>query len=85
MAQTWRAVAEAAWELGLPLPGYHLVRILVRRVRALREAKDAARRAALEVLASFPSPYVVHIGNALGQFVEASACRQIVLEQHKPP
>jgi hypothetical protein len=85
MAQTWRAVGEAAWELGLPRPGYHMVRVLVQRVRTLREAKDAVRRAALEVLASFPSPYVVHLRDALGQLVEASAREQLVLEQHKPP
>ena len=85
LAQTWRAVGEAAWELGLPRPGYHMVRVLVRRVRTLREAKDAVRRAALEVLASFPSPYVVHLRNALGQLIDASARERLVVEQHKPP
>ena len=83
MAQTWRAVGEAAWELGLPRPGYHVVRVLVQRVRMLREARDALRRAALQVLASFPSPYVGHLRDALGQLVDAYA--QLVLEQHKPP
>jgi len=85
IAQTWRAVGEAAWELGLPRPGYHMVRGLVRRVRMLREAKDAVRRAALEVLASFPSQYVAHLRSALDQLVEASARERLVLEQHKPP
>ena len=85
MAQTWRAVGEAAWELGLPRPGYHMIRVLVRRVRTLRDAKEATRRAALEVLASFPSPYVVHLRDALAQLVEARAHERLVLEQHKPP
>jgi hypothetical protein len=85
MAQTWRAVGAAAWELGLPRPGYHMTRLLVRRVRTLREAKKATRRAALEVLAAFPSPYVVHLRNALSQLVEARAHERLVLEQHKPP
>jgi hypothetical protein len=85
MAQTWRAVGEAAWELGLPRPGYHMIRVLVRRVRQLREAKDAVRQAALEVLASFPSQYVVHLRNALAQLVEAHAHKRIVSELHKPP
>jgi hypothetical protein len=85
VAETWRAVGEAAWELGLPRPGYHMIRVLVRRVRALREGRAAARRAALEVLASFPSPYVVHLRSALAQLVEAHAHERLVLEQHKPP
>src|SRR5918999_708071 len=78
IAQTWRAVGEAAWELGLPRPGYHMIRVLTRRVRTLREAKYAVRRAALEVLASFPSPYVVNLRNALGELVDASARRRLV-------
>ena len=85
MAQTWRAVGNAAWELGLPRPGYHMIRVLVRRARTVREAKDATRRAAIEVLAAFPSPYVVHLRDALGQLVEAQARKRLVLEQHKPP
>ena len=85
MAVTWRAVGEAAWELGLPRPGYHMIRVLVRRVRTLRDAKEATRRAALEVLASFPSPYVVHLRDALGQLLDAQARKRLVLEQHKPP
>ena len=83
MAETWRAVGEAAWELGLPRPGYHMIRVLVQRVRTLRAARNAVRRAALDVLASFPSPYVVHLRDALGQLVDAYG--QLVLEQHKPP
>ena len=85
MAETWRAVGEAAWALGLPRPGYHMIRVLVRTVRALRAAKEAARRAALEVLAGFPSPYVVHLRNALDQLLEARTRERLVLEQHKPP
>jgi hypothetical protein len=85
MAQTWRAVGEAAWELGLQRPGYHMIRVLVRRVRTLREAKEATRRAALSVLAAFPSPYVVHLRSALEQLLEAHAHERLVLEQHKPP
>ena len=85
MAQTWRAVGEAAWELGLPRPGYHMIRVLVRRARTVREAKQATRRAALEVLAAVPSPYVVHLRNALVQLVETHAHERLVLERHKPP
>jgi hypothetical protein len=85
MAETWRAVGEAAWELGLPRPGYHMIRVLVRRARIVRGAKEATQRAALEVLASFPSPYVVHLRDALVQLVEARAHERLVLEQHKPP
>jgi hypothetical protein len=83
MAVTWRAVGEAAWELGLPRPGYHMIRVLALRIRALRRARASVRRAALDVLASFPSPYVVHLRDALGQLVDAYG--QLVLEQHKPP
>jgi hypothetical protein len=72
-------------ELGLPRPGYHMIRVLVRRLRMLREAKDAVRRAALEVLAAFPSQSVVHLRDALGQLVEAQGRRRLVLEHHKPP
>src|ERR687896_551323 len=85
MAETWRAVGEAAWELGLPRPGYHLIRVLVRRGRQLGDAKGAVGRGALEVLASFPSSYVVHLRYALGELVDASAHERLVSEQHKPP
>jgi hypothetical protein len=83
VAETWRAVGEAAWELGLPRPGYHMIRVLVRRLRTLRAARKAVQRAALDVLASFPSPYVAHLRAALEQLVDAYG--QLVLGQHKPP
>ena len=85
MAKTWRAVGDAAWELGLSRPGYHMIRQLVQRVRTQREARVATRRAALDVLAAFPSPYVVQLRDALDQLVEAHAHERLVLKQHKPP
>ncbi|HWH05799.1 MAG TPA: hypothetical protein VNT23_05115 [Gaiellaceae bacterium] len=85
MAETWRAVGNAAEELGLLRPGYHMVRVLVRSVRAVRGARAQLRRAALGVLASFPSPYVVHLRRALDELHEAYERERLVLEQHKPP
>jgi len=56
MAETWRAVGEAAWNLGLRRPGYHLVRDVARAERARREARSRTRRAAAEVVLSVGSP-----------------------------
>jgi len=84
-AETCRAVGAAAWELGLPRPGYHMIRVLARRVRALRGAAAARRRAALAALAAFPSPYVVHFRQALEQLTAAAEHERLVLKQHKPP
>jgi hypothetical protein len=84
MAQTWRAVGRAARELGLPRPGYHMVRLLAKSVR-VRETSVATRRAALEVLTSIPSPYVAHLRSALGQLLAVRTHERLVLEQHKPP
>jgi hypothetical protein len=85
MAQTWRAVGQAARELGLPRPGYHMIRQLAKSVRAVRDAGDPTRCAALEVLTSIPSPYVAHLRSALGQLRAAREHERLVLEQHKPP
>ena len=85
MAQTWRAVGDAAWALGLRRPGYHLVRRMVRRMRRVREARDRLRRAALETLAAIPSPYVANLRSALAELLDAAATGKLVLKQHKPP
>jgi hypothetical protein len=85
MAETWRAVGRAARELGLPRPGYHMIRLLAKTARAVRDASDATRRAALDVLAAVPSPYVVHLRRALAQLLDARTHERLVSEQHKPP
>jgi hypothetical protein len=85
VAETWRAVGEAAWRLGLRRPGYHVVRRLVQRVRELRVAKHALARAALGAVAGLASPYVVDLRRALADLAEAAAHESLVLKQHKPP
>jgi hypothetical protein len=84
MAETWRAVGEAAWKLGLRRPGYHLVRNLARAERARREARRRTRRAAADVAISVGSPYVVRIPQALERLELARAKERLVLKQHKP-
>jgi hypothetical protein len=85
IAATWRAVGEAAWKLGLPRPGYHVVRELAHTARAQRETRSQRRRAVLEVLSSVPSPYVVDLRRALDRLIEVEGRKRLVLEQHKPP
>ena len=86
MAATWRAVGEAAWELGLSRPGYHAVRELVRD-RAAAPGAPVRRRgaAALDVLTAAGSSRVVNVPIALDALELARAKERLVLKQHKPP
>ena len=85
VAATWRAVGEAAWELGLPRPSYYTVRTLVRVERARRRARTAVRAAALDVLTAAGSSRVVDLPVALDALARAQAKERLVLDQHKPP
>jgi hypothetical protein len=84
IAATWRAVGEAAWELGLPRPGYHAVRELVRVERRRRAARTVTRAAALEVALAAGSSRVVDLPIALDALKRARELERLVLEQHKP-
>jgi hypothetical protein len=85
IAQTWRAVGDAAWKLGLRRPGYHVVRELAHADRKHRAARRATRQAYREVFESLPSPLVLDQRRAIARLVEASRRERFVLEQHKPP
>jgi hypothetical protein len=85
MAATWRAVGEAAEELGLSRPGYHAIRHLVRIERLRRAARTETRAAALDVLLAVGSPRPVNIPIALDALELARAKQRLVLKQHKPP
>jgi hypothetical protein len=85
VAATWRAVGEAASELGLPRPSYYTVRTLVRAERARRRARTAVRAAALDLLTAAGSSRVVDLPIALDALEHARAKRRLVLDQHKPP
>jgi hypothetical protein len=85
VAETWRAVGAAAWELGLPRPGYHLVRGLVAIERLRRAARTATRAAALDVLLALGTSRVVDVPIALDALTAARAKERLVSEQHKPP
>jgi hypothetical protein len=82
-AETWRQVGEAAWRLGLPRPGYHVVRELAARSRRIRAARKATRRAALGVVGALHSQYVVRTTQALDRLAEAKSRERLVLDQHK--
>jgi hypothetical protein len=82
-AETWRQVGEAAWRLGLPRPGYHVVRELAEHARRLRAARAATRRAALGVVEALHSQYVVRTSQALERLAEAKGRERLVLDQHK--
>ena len=85
VAATWRAVGEAAWELGLRRPGYDAVRDLVRVERLRRDARTAVRAAAFETVLALGSSRVVDLPIALDALERARAKEGIVLEQHNPP
>jgi hypothetical protein len=85
IAETWRAVGDAAWELGLRRPSYFTIRALARAERTRRRARTAARRAALDVLTAATSSRVVDLPVALDALERARARERLVLEQHKPP
>ncbi len=85
IAATWRAVGEAAWELGLRRPGYHAVRTLVLVERRRRAARTAVRAAALKTVGALASTRVVDLPIALDALEHARAKERLVLKQHKPP
>ena len=85
MAETWRAVGEAAWKLGWRRPGYHVVREVVRLERARRRARADTRRATWELFESLPSPLVLDQRRAIERLAAARRRERLVLEQHKPP
>ena len=85
IAATWRAVGEAAWELGLPRPGYHTVRKLVLSERRRRAARTATRAAALDAVLALGSSRVVDLPIALDALEAAKAKERLVLKQHEPP
>jgi hypothetical protein len=84
IAETWRAVGDAAWKLGLRRPGYHVVRELVRIERTRRHARRATREAWLGLFEAMPSPLVLDQRRAIERLVEARHRERLVLEQHKP-
>jgi hypothetical protein len=84
IATTWRAVGEAAQELGLRRPSYYTVRELVRAERARKEARARVRAAGLGVLTAAASWHVVDLPVAVDAFAAAQAKKKLVLEQHKP-
>jgi HEAT repeat protein len=83
IAETWRKVGEASWNLGLRRPGYHLVRGLAQGRRAVRAAKREVRKAAAEALLSVGSPYVVRIPQAFDRLEQTRAREKLVSQQHK--
>jgi hypothetical protein len=85
VAETWRRVGEAAWELGLPRPCYYTIRELVRVERLRRRARTTSRRAALDVLVAAGSSRVVDLPIALDALEHARAKERLVLNQHEPP
>jgi hypothetical protein len=85
MAETWRAVGDAAWKLGLRRPGYHIVRDLVRAERARRSARKVTHDAILGLFEAMPSPLVLDQRRAIERLAEARRLERLVLEQHKPP
>jgi len=85
VAATWRAVGEAAWELGLRRPCYSTVRQLVRAERRRRAARTAVRAAAVDAVLAVGSSRVVDLPIALDALEHAKAKARLVLNQHKPP
>jgi len=82
-AETWRAVGDAASQLGLLRPGYHLVRELAKAARVLRAARADTRRAMRRALMAVGSPYAYNLRRSARQLVDAYEHEVLVLEQHK--
>ena len=82
-AETWRQVGEAAWRLGLPRPGYHVVRRLAERSRRVRAARAASRKAAIDIVGALASPSIVRTSEAVERFADAKRRERFVLDQHK--
>jgi hypothetical protein len=85
VAATWRAVGEAASELGLARPSYYTIRNLVHVERLRRRARTEVRAAALGVLGALGSSRVVDLPIALDALAHARVKKRLVLDQHKPP
>ena len=83
-AATWRAVGEAAVELGIPRPSYHMIRELVRDEERRRRARTATRQAALGVLTAAGSSKVVDVPVALDALAVARSKERLVSDRHKP-
>ena len=83
MAETWRLVGNAAANLGLRRPGYHLVRMLARESREARRARAQRQRAELATVAAFFSPRVSDVYVAAERAREARRAEALVLNQHK--
>ena len=82
-AETWRAVGEAAEELRIPRPSYHLIRELVRAEELRRRARTVTRQAALGVLTAAASSRVVDLPIALDALELARAKERLVSDRHK--
>ena len=82
-AETWRAVGDAASQLGLLRPGYHLVRELAKAARVLRAARADTRRAMRRALMAVGSPYAYNLRRSARQLVDAYENEVLVMEQHK--
>jgi hypothetical protein len=83
MAETWRLVGNAASNLGLRRPGYHLVRVLAAQNRRARRARAARQRAELGAVAAFFSTRVTDLAIAAERAGEARRAEELVLKQHK--
>ena len=70
-AATWRAVGEAAEELGLTRPSYYLVRALARAERLRRRARTEVRQAAVGTLLALDSPLAIDVRIAAEKLKEA--------------
>ena len=83
-AETWRRVGEAAEELGISRPSYHLIRELVRTEERRRRARTETRHAAVGVLTAVGSSRAVDIPIALDALNRARARERLVSTRHKP-
>ena len=84
-AATWRAVGEAAEELGFRRPSYYLVRTLARAERLRKRARTEVRQAAVGTLLALASPLAIDVKIAAEKLKEARGRERLVLQQHKPP
>jgi hypothetical protein len=83
MAETWRLVGNAADNVGLRRPGYHLVRLIAAHNRAVRRARAERQRAELATVAAFFSPRVSDVRVAAARARDARGREALVLKQHK--
>ncbi len=85
IAATWRAVGEAAEELGFLRPSYYVVRTLAHAERLRRKARMEVRQAAFGTLLAVGSPLVMDVQIAAEKLRAARGRERLVLLQHKPP